>query len=467
MSAVIVPFLYELRARKVKVGATEALSLARALRHELHDSSLDGFYYVARSILIHREQDYDAFDQAFSSHFKDVPQRTLEIAQELADWLRDPKNLRELSVAEREALQALDMEEVRRMLEERLREQKERHDGGNRWVGTGGTSPFGNSGQHPSGVRVGKGGGRSAMGVADARAYAPYRSDVVLDARQIEVALRKLRAWLREGVDEELDIDATIAATAKNGGELEIKTRPPRKPNVKVLLLMDVGGSMDPYSHTASLLFSAAKRASNLREVKSYYFHNCIYGKVWAADTSPGVERAGFSLGGEPVKVSDLFHQLDGRWRVIFVGDASMHPAELLGGAWDSSLVDRGYGNVTGLGWLTMIADHFPRAVWLNPEPPRYWEQGTADTIRRVVPMYQLTIDGLGEAVRQLSRKGLFPFFGGVGAVGGDWVFDAVRLEGRRALQTTATKGRCCAAPPFGIPPAPGGLKAAPLGSPR
>jgi hypothetical protein len=403
--SVIVPFLYELRGRKVKVGATEALALAKAMTFELHDSSLDGFYYVARSILVHREQDYDAFDQAFSSHFKGIESRTLEIAQELADWLRDPMNTKDLSPSEREALQALDMEEVRRMLEERMREQKERHDGGNRWVGTGGTSPFGNNGTNPAGVRVGgKGGGRSAMGVADARMYAPYRSDVVLDARQIEVALRKLRAWLREGAEEELDIDETIAATSKNGGELEIKTRPPRRPNVKVLLLMDVGGSMDPYSHTASLLFSAAKRASNLREVKSYYFHNCIYGKVWAADAT--AERAAFTLGGEATKVTDLVQQFDGRWRVIFVGDASMHPAELLGGAWDSSLVDRGYGNVTGLGWLQLIADHYPRAVWLNPEPPRYWEQGTPEVIRKVIPMYHLTIDGLGEAVRQLSRKG-------------------------------------------------------------
>ena len=396
MSDVLVPFLYELRRRKLKVGTTEILSLARAMKAELHDSSLDGFYYTARALLVHREQDYDTFDQAFSAHFKGIETRSLEIAQELADWLRDPKNMAELSDADREALQALDMEEVRRMLEERMREQTERHDGGNRWVGTGGTSPFGVGGTHPSGVRVGKGGGgRSAMGVADARMYAPYRSDVVLDVRQIEVALRKLRAFLREGLDEELDMDATIDATAKNAGELEIKTRPPRRPNVKVLLLMDVGGSMDPYAHTISQLFSAAKRASNLREVKSYYFHNCIYGKVFPTEMFT-----------EAIRVSDLFHELDARWRVIFVGDASMHPAELLGGAWDSSLVDRGYGDVTGLGWLQLIADHFPRAVWLNPEPPRYWEQGTPDVIRKVVPMYHLTVDGLGEAVRQLSRKG-------------------------------------------------------------
>jgi len=396
MSDVLVPFLYELRAKKLKVGTTEILSLARALRHELHDASLDGFYYVARSLLVHREQDYDTFDQVFSEHFRGIPATTLSIVQELDDWLKDPMNQRTLTDEERAALQALDMEEVRRMLEERLKEQKERHDGGNRWVGTGGTSPFGAGGTNPAGVRVGKsGGGRSAMGVADARMYAPYRSDVVLDVRQIEVALRKLRVFLREGVDEELDIDGTIDATAKNGGELDIKTRPPRRPNVRVLLLMDVGGSMDPYTHTVSQLFSAAKRASNLREVKTYYFHNCIYGKVYPTEM--------FS---DAVRVADLFQQLDARWRVIFVGDASMHPAELMGGAWDSSLVDRGYGDMTGIGWLQLIAQHFPRSVWLNPEPPRYWESGTADVIRKVFPMHHLTVDGLGEAVHQLSRKG-------------------------------------------------------------
>ena len=396
MSQVLVPFLYELRRRKLKVGPSELLQLGRALSLELHGQSLDGFYRVARSLLVHREQDYDAFDQAFSAHFKGVEDRTLSIARELADWLIDPKKMAELSEDERAMIKALDMEEVRRMLEERLREQKERHDGGSHWVGTGGTSPFGSGGFHPSGVRVGKGGGRSAMGVADARMYAPYRSDVVLDVRQIEVALRRLRAFLREGLDEELDIDETIDATAKNGGELEIKTRPPRKPSVKVLLLMDVGGSMDPYAHAVSQIFSAARRASNLREVRSYYFHNCIYGKVYPTE-----------MFDEPVRLADLFQQLDARWRLIFVGDASMHPAELLGGSpWDGTLADRGQGNVSAAGWLSLLAQHFPRAAWLNPEPARYWEAGTADVIRKIIPMFHLTIDGLGEAVRQLSRKG-------------------------------------------------------------
>ncbi|MCS6898887.1 MAG: VWA domain-containing protein [Polyangiaceae bacterium] len=393
----IVPFLYELRRRKVKVGTQEILSLARAMRQELHGQSLTGFYYVARAVMIHREQDYDAFDQAFSAHFKGVTEITLDVFADLLDWLQNPQRMHELSEEERQALQSLDMEEVRHGLAERLQRQKERHDGGNRWIGTGGTSPFGTGGQHPSGVRLGGGGGRGAMGVADARMFAPYRSDLVLDVRQMEVALRKLRAFLREGLDEELDIDETIAATARNGGELEMRTRPPRKPNVRVLLLMDVGGSMDPYSHAVSQLFSAAKRASNLREVRSYYFHNCVYGKVYSTE----------AFGGEPIRVADLLHQLDARWRLILVGDASMHPAELLGTSpWDGTLVDRGTGAMSGLAWLQVLAEHFPRCVWLNPEPPRYWEIGTCNIIRQIFPMYHLTLDGLGEAVRQLSRKG-------------------------------------------------------------
>ena len=397
MSSVIVPFLYELRRRKLKVGPQELLQLARALRLELHDQSLTGFYHTARALLVHREQDFDAFDQAFSAHFKGINESTIEVMSELLDWLRDPKQLEGLSEKDRISMQSLDMEEVRRMLEERLREQKERHDGGNRWVGTGGTSPFGTGGFHPSGVRIGGGGGRSAMGVADARAFAPYRSDLVLDVRQVEVALRKLRVWLREGADEELDIDGTIDATARNGGELEVKTRPPRRPDVRVLLLMDVGGSMDPYAHAVSQLFSAAKRASNLRELKSYYFHNCIYGRVYTTE----------GFGGEPVKVADLMRQLDARWRLIVVGDGSMHPAELLGSSpWDTTMAERGPGAQSGLAWLQALADHFPKSVWLNPEPERYWEVGTCGMVKQVFSMHQLTLDGLGEAVRQLGRKG-------------------------------------------------------------
>jgi uncharacterized protein with von Willebrand factor type A (vWA) domain len=395
MSSAFVPFLYELRARKVKVGAQEAVALARALAMGLHDSSLDGFYHLARAICVHRESDLDKFDEAFLAHFKGVSVESMKLVDELDEWLKDPANRKELSAEELAALESLDMEALKKLFEQRMKEQKERHQGGNRWIGSGGTSPFGQQGAHPTGLRVGEmAGGRSAMGIADARKYRPYRSDLVLDVRQIEVALRKLRAFQREGQQDELDIDGTIDATAKNAGELEIVTRAPRKSNVRVLLLMDVGGSMDPHAQIVSRLFSAAKRASNFRQLKTYYFHNCVYGRVYETERFT-----------EPQQLDDLLHELGAEWKLVMVGDAAMHPAELLG-AGDYEYYATGHHGPpsTGLKWLTKLADHFRRVAWLNPDPPSYWRGGTAEQIGRVFPMYQLTLDGLSEAITHLSK---------------------------------------------------------------
>lgn len=395
MSGAFVPFLYELRARKVKVGAQEAIALARALGMGLHDSSLDGFYHLARAICVHRESDLDKFDEAFLSHFKGVTAASLELVDELDEWLKDPANRRELSAEELAALESLDMESLKKLFEQRMKEQKERHQGGNRWIGSGGTSAFGQHGANPSGLRVGmQGGGKSAMGIADARKYRPYRSDIVLDIRQIEVALRKLRAFQREGQPDELDIDGTIDATAKNAGEPEIVTRAPRKSNIRVLLLMDVGGSMDPHAQLVSRLFSAAKRASNIRTLKTYYFHNCVYGRVYETES--------FS---EPQPIDDLLHEVGAEWKLVMVGDAAMHPAELLG-AGDYEYYATGHHGPpqTGMKWLTKLADHFRRFAWLNPDPPSYWRGGTAEQIARVFPMFQLTLDGLSDAVAHLSK---------------------------------------------------------------
>jgi uncharacterized protein with von Willebrand factor type A (vWA) domain len=390
-----IPFLFELRARKVKVGLQEAMSLARALVLELHESSLDGFYYVARALLVHREGDLDAFDQAFSHCFRGVAAASLDLTKEIEQWLKDPRARRELTPEERALLESLDMEELRRLFEQRLREQKERHDGGNRWIGTGGTSPFGANGAHPTGMRVGPmGGGRSAMAIADARAYRPYRSDLVLDVRQIEVALRKLRAFAREGVHDELDLDGTIDKTSKNAGELEIVMRPPRKSNVRVLLLMDVGGSMDPHAHLVSQLFSAAKRASNLRELKTYYFHNCVYGRLFETER--------FS---DPVKVRDVLEKCGPEWKLVMVGDAAMHPAELLGGGdWYFSKDEIGGEAMHGVQWMHLLSDHFRKTAWLNPDPPNYWKGGTAEMLSTIFPMFPLTLDGLSDAVAHLSK---------------------------------------------------------------
>ena len=395
MSQAFVPFLFELRARKVKVGAQEAIALAEALSRGLHDSSLDGFYHVARALCVHREQDLDAFDQAFAHHFRGVETASLELLHELEEWLKDPRKLRALSDEERQILQAIDLEELRRLFEERLREQKARHDGGSKWVGTGGTSPFGAHGAHPSGLRVGpQGGARSAMGIADARRYKPYRSDLVLDVRQIEVALRKLRAFRREGAPDELDLDETIAQTAKNAGELEIVMRPPRRPRVRVLLLMDVGGSMDPHAHLVSRLFSAAKRASNIRELKTYYFHNCIYGRLYATERFE-----------QPIPVREVLDQAGTETKLVVVGDAAMHPGELLGsGEWDWYASSGAGETMPGVRWMMLLADHFERAAWLNPDEERYWRGGTAETLSRVFSMFPLTLDGLGDAITHLSK---------------------------------------------------------------
>jgi uncharacterized protein with von Willebrand factor type A (vWA) domain len=393
MSEILVPFLYELRNRKLKVGATELTALARALLANVHESSFDGFHYVARSLLVHSETELDIFDEAFAAHFRGIERDALTLSRELESWLSDPARLEYLSEEERALLEALSPEELRRLFEERLREQTERHEGGNRWIGTGGTSPFGSGGHHPTGLRVGGGGGRSAIGVADARRYRPYRSDVILDVRQIEVALRKLRTYVREGQEEELDIDSTIDATARNAGELEIVTRPPRRPNQRVILMIDVGGSMDPHIKVVSELFSAAKRATNFRELRTYYFHNAIYGRVFETERFR-----------DPIPISQVIRECDGkRYHLVVVGDAAMHPGELHSdGPWYRAQAV-GDERFTALQWFHTLRDHFERCVWLNPDNPKYW-YGTVTELRQVFPMFELTLDGLGEAVRHLSR---------------------------------------------------------------
>lgn len=388
-----IPFLYELRARRVPVGTQEAITLAGALAHGLHDSSLVGFYNVARATLIHSEAHLDAFDEAFLKVFQGVEVEAVKLKDELFDWLEQARARRhQLSEEELAMLEQFDLEELKRLFEERMNEQTERHDGGNKWIGTGGSSPFGHSGAARPGIRVGgAGGNRSAVQVADARRYRPYRSDLTLDVRQMQLALRKLRAFSREGAEEELDLEATIDETAKNAGELEIVTRPPRRPNTRLILMMDVGGSMDPYAHLVSRLFTAASKTSHFRELRTYYFHNCIYGHVYRTERFD-----------DPVRVRDLIHECGPHYKLIMVGDALMAPYELLhaGGS-----LDLGEDNGTeGIGWLMMLQSHFDRSVWLNPEPPQYWHGNTIEYVRQVYEMRPLTLEGLGDAVTHLIR---------------------------------------------------------------
>jgi hypothetical protein len=387
------PFLFELRQRGVPVGTQEALALAGALKAGLHDSSLDGFYHVARALLVHSEAHLDKFDQAFLSHFQGVESAGLEVTRELLDWLQEARERPDLTDEERALLEQLDPEELERLFQERLKEQKERHDGGNRWIGTGGTSPFGNGGFAREGIRVGGGKGRqgSALRAAGERRYQGYRDDVVLDTRQLAVALRKLRAFAREGLAEELDIEETISATAKNAGELEVVTRPPRRPNTRVVLCMDVGGSMDPYAVLVSRLFSAASHATHFKELRTYYFHNCVYGKLYATPQLQG-----------GITVPDLIAQVGRHHKLVMVGDAYMAPYEL-------TIRTDAHGHfrqdgMEGIGWLMMLAQHFERSVWLNPESPNIWRGNSIEAVARVFSMFPLTVDGLGEAVQHLTK---------------------------------------------------------------
>lgn len=386
----IATFIHALRARKLPVGAQEAVALADALKRGLHESSLDGFYLVARSLLVHKEEHLDDFDVVFAEYFRGVAFEAKNITDEILKWLEDVKKVRELTEEEKAMIEALDPETLQRMFEERLKEQKSRHDGGNRWIGTGGTSPFGRGGFHPTGMSFGGAGGKGAVRSADARKYRAYRTDIVFDVRQIEVALRRLRAFVREGALDELDVEGTIDATAKNAGELEVVVRPPRRPNTRVILMMDVGGSMDPYAQAMSQLFSAAKRATHWKELRTYYFHNCVYGRVYATDKFA-----------DPIPLHDVLRQCGPNYKLIFVGDALMAPYELMA----SSPDEPGAAPRAGIHWLQTLREHFPHSVWINPELPRDWKGNTIELIGKVFPMFHLSVDGLAEAVVELTRR--------------------------------------------------------------
>ena len=383
-------FLFALRSQGLKVGISEWLGLLQGLQRGLHDHSLTGFYQLGRMLLVHSEADYDRYDQAFAEVFAGIEAEALQLDDALAEWLKDPALLRYLSPEERAKLATLDLDELRRLLAERLRKQRERHDGGSHWVGTGGTSPFGHGGYHPTGVRIGgQGGGMSAAQIAGQRFFRAYRHDLVLDLRQIKLALRRLRDLRRDGQRDELDLDATIDRIGRNAGELELVFRPPRRNNVKVILLMDVGGSMTPHSRVMSQLFSAAAQTKHFRDFHAFYFHNCVYDQLY---------RDAWQRDGLPL--ADVLHSYGPSYKLLVVGDAMMHPMELfhMGGAsdfWTDTYTP-------GIDRLRQLADHFKRAVWLNPEPPRFWNHQTVGAIRGLFPMFPLTLDGLQAAVAEL-----------------------------------------------------------------
>ncbi|MBI5493720.1 MAG: VWA domain-containing protein [Deltaproteobacteria bacterium] len=384
-------FFYALRQEGIPVSIQEWRALLTSLEHGLHRDSLDRFYGIARACLVKTEAHYDAFDRAFLRVFEGV-EGALPITDALLDWLREARDLPELTAEQWEKLKELSTTDLMDQFDKTLREQKERHDGGSRWVGTGGSSPYGNSGRHPSGIRVGgEGRSRSAMKVAESRRYLGYRTDITLDIRQMVMALRRLRQLTRTGSATELDLEETIDKTCRNAGEIELEFRPPRRNDVRLLLMLDVGGTMDPYTQLVGQLLSAMKQTHGLRDFRFYYFHNCIYDRIF---THPWLRRQ------DSVGLGQLFRELDGRWKLMVVGDAAMHPAELL----------QSYGNIdhteavesTGLDCLQMVRQRYPRAVWMNPDPPRAWGSRSTQVIGKIFPMFHLSVSGLEDAVKTL-----------------------------------------------------------------
>lgn len=389
-----VDFFYHLRGYGLKVTITEWLSLMKALAIGHSRADLHVFYNLARCLMVKREADFDNYDRAFASFFMGV-ENHFDISDELLEWLSKPELPRELTEEERAKLEALDLDELRERFKELLEEQKERHDGGNRWIGTGGMSPFGHGGEHPTGVRIGgAGGGRSAVQVATDRRFRNLRSDRILDTRQIGLALRRLRKLDKDEGPEELDIDETIDSSARNAGEIDLVFRPPKRNRIKLLLLIDVGGSMDPHTLLCERLFSAAHKANHFKKFEFKFFHNCVYENLYT-DIS--------RWKGEPT--SRILKRLDHTWSVCLVGDAWMSPYELThtGGAIDYYHTNQ----VTGLDWLRKFRDRCPNSIWLNPEPRRIWNAPTIHLIRQVFPMFELTIDGLTEGIDVL--RGIRP----------------------------------------------------------
>ena len=394
----LIDFFYTLRAAKLPVSVKELLTLLEALQkgvvgpHSDDGWSLDDFYFLARTTLVKDEKHYDKFDRAFAAYFKGVEMLT-DFTKELpAEWLRQMLE-RELSDEQKAAIQKMGWDELMETLKKRLEEQKGRHEGGNKWIGTGGTSPFGHGGYNPQGIRIGgPGKNRSAVKVWEQRAYRDYDDTQELGTRNIKVALRRLRKFARQGGELELDLPDTIRSTAANAGWLDIKMVPERHNNVKVLLLMDVGGTMDDHIQRVEELFSAVK--SEFKHLEFYYFHNCVYDFMWKNNKRRFAEK---------FDTWDVIRKYNKDYKLIFVGDATMSPYEITqpGGSVE-------YNNdEAGAEWLQRLTHAFPHHAWINPEPQGVWEyRQSIDLIRRLVGgrMYPLSLKGLEETMRLLSK---------------------------------------------------------------
>ena len=390
-------FFYLLRKRGIAVSFNEWMTLMEALQKGLHHSSFTGFYYMCRAILVKSETDFDRFDGAFLEYFKDM-EYTEELPKELLDWLENPKDKQKDTFDMDRAMQNqyLSSEEIQKMLLERLQEQKEEHNGGSYWVGTGGVSVFGNSGYSPKGIRVG-GVSRykTAFQVAGERNFRDFRNDNTLDTRQFQIAFRQLREFSSriDAPKTEFDVDNTIKETCNNAGKLKVVYQKPRKNTVKVLLLMDSGGSIEYYSRLCSALFQSVSKSKHFKDLKVYYFHNSIYSKIY---TEPSLRTK------LAVDTNWILQNISSEYKVIIVGDAMMEPSELLSGSYYS------YGvrdSVPGIEWFQRFKQKYPHIIWLNPAKRPQWSgywSHTYDVLSDVFAMYPLSVEGLNEGLKKL-----------------------------------------------------------------
>ena len=385
-----IDFFFRLKSYGVPVSIHEWMTLHHALSLNVNDCSLTKFYHIGKSVLVKNEIYFDRYDLAFLDTFKDV-NTTDEMLDEILKGLKKVKELR-LTEEEKMQMEQLNLDEILRNFEEQLKAGRYKgHVGGNKAIGTGGRSTQGAWGYNPAGIRIGQGVSRHkrAVQIAEKRSFRNYSSDITLDTRQMKVALSHLRSLLPIGMGEKLDVDETIDATCKNAGEIELIWENKEKKASKVMLLMDVGGSMTPFAELASRLFSAA--SSQISKFKHYYFHNCIYQELWT-----DIER------NKSISTLDLIKSEDADYKVILVGDAEMAPSEL---TWVNGAIDYWYHNDTpGLVWLQRVKDKFKNIIWLNPLPERSWNHvHTVRMIRGIFPMFELTLDGLDDGVKYLT----------------------------------------------------------------
>ena len=389
----LLDFFYHLRNHRLPVSVNEYLTLLQALKSNVMPPTLDDFYHLSRMTLIKDETLFDRFDQAFGEFYQKLEAR-LPLDKEIPlDWLIKEFQ-KHLSAEEKAAIEKHGWDTLMELFKKRLEEQKERHAGGNKWIGTGGTSAFGHGGYHPEGIRVGgpSAGNRTAVKVWEKREFRDYDDSQELGTRNFKMALRRLRRFAREGAELELDLDDTISHTAKNAGFLDLRMVPERHNAVKVLMLLDVGGSMDDHIQRIEELFAAAR--SEFHHLEVFYFHNCPYEYLWKTNSRRHAER---------FETWDVLRRYNDDWRLILVGDATMSPYEILhpGGSVEH------HNKETGAAWLQRLIDNWPKSVWLNPEPEGYWPyRQSIALIKNLMHdhMYSVTVSGLEHAMRHLSK---------------------------------------------------------------